>query len=903
MNRDDAVISRNVTGAGRLRGGIRAAVALAATGVMVATLPPITATAAEDGAPPGIRYHAGTAAPAQISGLSDEVSAGDPVVAARRHLANHQDIYHIASPAAELAPIGVVTDGSDSTVRFAQSYRGLPVFGAHYLVHLSEAGDGQRVTGATGRFFTDLDVDPTAGADEATAVDRAQQHVAAELAGAFLDGGDPPALTAESRGLVVLPAGGQGQLAYHVTVRGQHAGSPVQREVYLDARAAYPVLDLDGLRAGAATGTGETADGRTVDVELDSVEGGYELRDLTRTAGGITTWDGRGHDVSWVTGFWPSSLAPYRTPELRVGGALTAAGAVDAHVNAGHVYDYYAALGREGLDGAGGPIHTVTAVTSFGQPFINALWDGEKAIFGGGDADHHVLSAGLDIVAHELTHGVIQHTADLVYVHQSGAVNEAIADYFGNAVELTVTGTGMDDPDAGLIGEDICRTAAPRDCAWRDLNDGRTTADYTPVTFDYDAGGVHLNSTVFSGALWDIREALGGEVADRLVYKALSEYMTPLDDFADARAAVEAAGRALDLSQRDQQTVARAFRQHRIYDGWERRLHLGGEELFGPVTTTNTYPQAKGGVWVASNSDPSGVAPYQVFAGSTGGGEPVQLSDDSDPTFYHVHPATDGEWVVWAAWGSSFIRIMRAPADGSAPAEEVFRTGVQLDFLTVDGDQIAWQVTDSRFGSKVLYLDAATGEYQLVDNTFYQNSYAPYLHDGKLLYLNRDWRQPGAQLYPVVRDLATGEETTFPLPEYDPAHGIGWLAPRMSDEYVVTFVDTDGNGTGSLLRYPLDGGEPTVLLDETAADAVVPGQVDITGSAITFSDWPGVTVPKVHQVPTGGGAVLRVACSTGMQPLFDADTGGRVVYLDAAVGQTTLMVQDRARRHCPPMLG
>lgn len=79
-------------------------------------------------------------------------------------------------------------------------------------------------------------------------------------------------------------------------------------------------------------------------------------------------------------------------------------------------------------------------------------------VYGTGDAEYRPLSAGPDVVGHEMTHGVIDHSADLVYAGQSGALNEAIADYFGNAVETDVYGVPMDDPDAGLLGE---RCAAP----------------------------------------------------------------------------------------------------------------------------------------------------------------------------------------------------------------------------------------------------------------------------------------------------------------------------------------------------------------------------------------------------------------------------------------------------------
>ncbi|MGX1915501.1 M4 family metallopeptidase [Streptomyces phaeochromogenes] len=103
---------------------------------------------------------------------------------------------------------------------------------------------------------------------------------------------------------------------------------------------------------------------------------------------------------------------------------------------------------------------------------------------------------------------MIEHSANLVYAGQSGAMNEAIADYFGNAIETDVYDIPVTDPDAGLLGERLCRTKTPRECALRDLNDGRNTAKSllgvgVGVGFATDNGGVHLNSTIFGGALWD----------------------------------------------------------------------------------------------------------------------------------------------------------------------------------------------------------------------------------------------------------------------------------------------------------------------------------------------------------------------------------------------------------------
>ncbi|WP_223206325.1 M4 family metallopeptidase [Streptomyces xanthii] len=169
-----------------------------------------------------------------------------------------------------------------------------------------------------------------------------------------------------------------------------------------------------------------------------------------------------------------------------------------------------------------------------------------------------------------MTHGVTEHTAGLVYAGQSGAINEAISDYFGNAIDLEANGQSMDDPDSGLLGEDLCTTLSPRECALRDLNNDMTTSkDLVGASFRGDNSGVHLNWPIVSGALWDIRKSLGGGLADRIVYRALTAYMTPLDGFTEGRAAIIAAAQELGATKAQIKTVEDAFARHGITPAWE----------------------------------------------------------------------------------------------------------------------------------------------------------------------------------------------------------------------------------------------------------------------------------------------------------------------------------------------
>ncbi|GAA1728637.1 hypothetical protein GCM10009809_25280 [Isoptericola hypogeus] len=866
-------------------------------------------------------------APQRVTGIDESVPVADPVDAARSYLEDNRATYGIDVADLEVvdAPAGeaptargrAAADDAVETVRFGQTVDGVPVFGGQYLVHTRSDGGSTEVLSVNGTYATDLDVDTDAGVTQARAVQEAKAYLRDELAGrAFGAGFEPTAegatptveVQADPQGLVVLPQG-DGVLAYQVTVSATDPedGQPVVKEVMIDADAAWPLMAFDGMQtATSVEGTGVTSSGEEVPLQLTEDAGTYSMVDRSNGDTAISTYDGRGYDVLQVLGQMPASLPVVSGPDDRFDGEDTESGAVDAHVNAGHVYDYYAALGRDGLDGEGGDMTSIVGVTSNFRPFVNAFWDGTKMVYGSGDSEYRTLSADLDVVGHEMTHGVIEHTAGLIYAYQSGAMNEAIADYFGNAVDVDVSGTSMDDPQAGLLGEDLCRTAAPRDCALRDLNDGRTTADIMGATWEYDSGGVHYDSTIFSGALWDIREKLGAAKADRLVYTALSQYMTPTDGFYAGREAVVQAARDLGLSARDRLAVATSFAAHGITLLWEKFPKGDAQRLMDDIQVERTGPAAGGGWWVMSQADAPG-EPYSLYAGRTDGSiEPIKIAQgvNSGEREFHVYPQTDGEWVVWVAWGGNARSIMRAPVDGSGEPERIAATGVEPTNLSVDGDLVSWTATHWLFGSKQFYADASVpGSAQQVDNTYHKMSGFGSVQDGKLYYLQQ-W--PDGVTYHqnvVVRDVKTGAETMLPEimsedPENSPVPFAGLYAPVVLDDKLVLGVDQYPGGPMGLWTTNLQGTGTKVVVDEQADDAPLLGEFDATDKAITFEDWPGVTVPHIFQVPTSGGKIRPMTCAAGMQYQVAADEGTKALWLDGSYGTTTLAMRAGPRQLC-----
>ncbi|MER7763718.1 M4 family metallopeptidase [Streptomyces sp. NPDC097619] len=930
----------------------------------------LPATAHAEPAPPAAEVvpGEGTATPSLVAGLAEPArAAGSPAEAAVGHLADRKGRYAIADPRRDLTAADTLTEGAEETVRFRQKHRGVPVFGAQYVVRM-EHRDGRRVvTGTSGRYFTGLTVDTRAAVTGTRARERALAAVREELSRQKLapartaaKPGAPAArtkgtarpltarLSAAGHGLVVLPRGA-GVLAHHVTVTGADpaTGGPVKREVYVDARTGFPVLSYSSIQefgpvrttaagptsatpgtvgavtVGAVTaaggkapvtaGSGVRLNGAKVPLSLYRDKTGYTLSDYGRTwstsKNPLTTYDATGKRVDEVAGTWPSGIAPVASATKKFGKAATESGAVDAHWAAGQVYDYFAAKhGRDSLDGRGGAINSLVGVRDqYGLPYVNAFWDGTKMVYGTGDEEYKPLSADLDVVGHEMTHGIVEHTAGLVYTGQSGALNEAVADYFGNAIDVTASGTPMGDPDAGLLGEDLCRTQSPRECALRDLNDGRTTAkDFLGATFGTDNGGVHLNSTIFSGALWDIREDLGAKLADRIVYRALTRYLTPLDGFTQGRAAVLAAARDLKADAGQRKAVKRAFDAHGIVPGWEKALGVDSDKLLGDVNTTRTQPGAGGGWWASSSSDESGEEAYSVYAGRTDGKGGAKRISPNDGRA-HVYPDTDGKTVVWAAYGSDSVSVLSRPLAGG-PVRTVWTQPATIGNVRVSGGVIAFQEVSPRGQQRVGYLRPGDREPVYVDGGSYEVFTAmPTLNGSKLGYAKLYTDADGFQQISVeVADVRTGRKVLVP-----PKGGYNGLAsPVVTGQHVYWLVDDIPDDNRMLLRRAdLDGTRVTDLIGEQDPSAHF-WNLDATDSVVSLQywkpdfgpqtgpAWSNDKLPKVVQTDADGRNLQRISCNRGEQLGLAADTGRRTVWLDGTTGHTDLVTRARPAGRC-----
>ncbi|HEV7628535.1 MAG TPA: M4 family metallopeptidase, partial [Streptomyces sp.] len=105
-----------------------------------------------------------------------------------------------------------------------------------------------------------------------------------------------------------------------------------------------------------------------------------------------------------------------------------------AYAGLGATFDLYLGVfSRYSIDGAGMPLD---ATVHYGENYGNAFWDGERMVFGDGDGEiFRDFTLPVDVIGHELTHGVTQYTANLAYFGQSGALNESVSDVFGSLIK------------------------------------------------------------------------------------------------------------------------------------------------------------------------------------------------------------------------------------------------------------------------------------------------------------------------------------------------------------------------------------------------------------------------------------------------------------------------------------
>ncbi len=458
--------------------------------------------------------------------------------------------------------------------RFVQRHRGVPVFGGDVTRQLNRFGQAESVFGA---FYPDIaiDVTPTISADDARArlgrVGNGTPHGRGEVE------------------LMVLPSS-DGTYRLTWTARVFSSADAWIRRVFIDAHTGATVLTYNDTwtqTASVGSGAGVLGDKKKVMTSLQS--GKYLAVDLMRPPdlrtygsfpkGSMLTFDLK-NNISYAVKIFDTASPAVSDIATDDDNLWTDPGLVDAHTYAGYTYDFYnKRFSRKGLDNNN--LQTWTFVNpvraqdytiyynQYSSLFLNAAYLGGGNIYYGvglpsgvtlGGQQWYPFSGALDVVAHELTHGVTDYTSKLIYSGESGALNESFSDMMGIAVEFYFQsqGSGVGQAD-WLIGEDIARPGGLRSAAAPNSygDPDHYSLKYTGTG---DNGGVHTNSSIVNHMYY--LAIIGGTnrvskqtvtgvgfenrtQIENVIYRAFTVLMPANATFAVARAATIQAARDL----------------------------------------------------------------------------------------------------------------------------------------------------------------------------------------------------------------------------------------------------------------------------------------------------------------------------------------------------------------------
>ena len=504
---------------------------------------------------------AGTGTPLQLDGNATERRTIAPLAmgaksidVVRDFLRRNAGALRISDPDREL-----VLDREEGDelgrrhLRFSQQYHGTLVWPSNLIVHLDPAGNVDLVDGAfvgtPHRILREPIVDApgaTQRAARAVGVDRIFCGV--------------PML------IVYTDHGRYPRLAWRIDV----SPSPLESWwIVIDAANGTVIDRISRVMSESVTGSGVDPLGITRTLHLWQSGGTFYMLDASKpmfsassqppdpnkTSGAIMVFDAQNQ---------PPSSHPQTVGNLALSQSMNpnswpVADNVAAAYWLSATYDYYLRIfNRNSIDGSGG---NIVGVTRFGSGLQNAFWMDKAQTMFFGDAD--LYTASVDVIGHELTHGVTSKTAALEYKDQAGALNESISDIFGQMVEADAKGS-----NDWIIGSSL-HTPVRNMKNPGQFGDPDRMSQYVNTTDDH--GGVHTNNGIVNHAYYLLAEGLDGGIgrndASAIFYRALTQHLTKDSQFIDARiAAVNSANELFGSGSRQAQMTGKAFDAVEIFD-------------------------------------------------------------------------------------------------------------------------------------------------------------------------------------------------------------------------------------------------------------------------------------------------------------------------------------------------
>ncbi|MCO1596673.1 M4 family metallopeptidase [Micromonospora sp. RHAY321] len=366
--------------------------------------------------------------------------------------------------------------------RYTRTYQGLRVYGGDFVIHTTPSGT---YAGSSVGLAAPL----TLGTTAKVAAAAAKKTARAGFTGTVEAVGAPE--------LFVDASSGQGRLAWETVVSGwQPDGqTPSRLHVITDATTGAAVGSYDEIEAVNGTGNSIYSGAVTVDTTLsgstyqmiDPSHGNGSTCDMNNGTSSCTTFTDA--DNTWGTGASSNRQSA----------------AVDAHFGAAKTFDYFKNThARNGIFGNG---TGVPSRVHYGNNYVNAFWDGSRMTYGDGSGNSRPL-VSLDVAAHEMSHGVTENVVPggLTYSGESGGLNEATSDIFGNMVEFYANTSA--DPGDYQVGEkiNINGNGTPLRYMYNPSLDGSSDTCWSTSTKNKD---VHYSSGVANHFYFNLAEGTG----------------------------------------------------------------------------------------------------------------------------------------------------------------------------------------------------------------------------------------------------------------------------------------------------------------------------------------------------------------------------------------------------------
>lgn len=410
--------------------------------------------------------------------------------------------------------------------RYKQYYKTLPVEYGVYYVHTKKG----LVESANGEYYDkiNLSVTPTVSMEKAYA--RALQEVPSKK---YRHDNAGTATTEGQGELLVLPTENGFVLAYKFDI---YSLEPLKRVyIYINANNGSKIKEINRIHHSDVQGTAVTAYNGTVSMTTDSISPtSYRLKALKGFNGIHTRNLNNGTNYNAATDFTDTDNL-WNVPGLDKY-------AYDAHFGAEATYDYYfTKYGRNSYDNAGASINSYV---HYSFNFVNAFWDGAAMTYGDGDGTTYNPLTSIDIIGHEITHAVTEHTAGLIYSGESGALNESYSDCFGVTIDYfknPATANFLEGDQASVTGTPFRNMANPNQYNNPDCYNGLYWNNPNEV---HNNSGVHNfwyyllcmggSGTNDIGNVYTVN-SIGMDAANAIIYRSLTTYLTPSSNYADAR--------------------------------------------------------------------------------------------------------------------------------------------------------------------------------------------------------------------------------------------------------------------------------------------------------------------------------------------------------------------------------